>query len=158
MQHKLFYSKLRPLVEGHSLLEIIRSSSSGENPHRSAAMELIFERSIQEHRERAVAKVKKLKTEPSPAEPAVRDERSAEIETAVTDERPPTEPAVTDKKPATIKPTPVKSEKKQSPPPKVTTRMEEPTFLEILTRSFQPDHKTPGPAQTMAFPPKERRK
>ena len=95
MQHKLFYSKLRPSVKGSSLLEIIRSSSSGENPHRAAAMELIFERSIRERREGIAAAEKESMTQP-----------------------PPTNPPVTDKKPEITKPAPVRFEQKQSPPPR----------------------------------------
>ena len=52
MEHELFQSKLKPSVKGGLIPEIIRSSSSGLDSHRTAAMELLFERSIQERRER----------------------------------------------------------------------------------------------------------
>jgi len=52
MEHKLFKSELKPLVDGALVSNIIRSSSSGLNSHRAAAMELVFERSIQELREK----------------------------------------------------------------------------------------------------------
>ena len=56
MEHELFQSELKPSVDSTLLSKIIRSSSSGENSHRTAAMEMIFERSIQERRERAAMK------------------------------------------------------------------------------------------------------
>lgn len=98
MEHKLFYSKLKSSVEGSALLEIIGSSSSGEDPHRAASMELIFERSIREHKERIVIGAKESKTQPPPADPPV------------TGKKP-----VTNKN-ATIEPAPVKSEKQRPPP------------------------------------------
>ena len=48
MEHELFRSKLKPSVDAALLSEMIRSSSSGEHPHRAAVMEAIFERSIRE--------------------------------------------------------------------------------------------------------------
>jgi hypothetical protein len=58
MQHELLFSKLRPLVEDPSFLETIRSSSSGENPHCAIAMEQIFEKAIQDCRERMATQEK----------------------------------------------------------------------------------------------------
>ena len=58
MEHELFQSKLKPCIEGGLVLEIIRNSSSGLDSHRTAAMELLFERSIQGRRERMFTKVK----------------------------------------------------------------------------------------------------
>ena len=58
MEHELFQSKLKPSVEGALVPEIIRDSSSGLDSHRTAAMELFFESSIQGRRERMFAKVK----------------------------------------------------------------------------------------------------
>ena len=52
MEHELFQSKLKPLVDATLLPRTIRSSSSGESPHRAAAMVSIFGRSIQKYRER----------------------------------------------------------------------------------------------------------
>ena len=46
MEHKLFYFKFKLLIRCSSLLEIIRDSPLGENPHRMVAMELIFDRTI----------------------------------------------------------------------------------------------------------------
>ena len=67
MEHELFQSKLKPSVDVASLSGILRSSSSGQNSHRMAAMELILERSIQERRERISAKVKaSLRSDPTP--------------------------------------------------------------------------------------------
>ena len=59
MEYELFRSKLKSSVDGAFVSDIIRSSSSGLNSHRTAAMELILERSIQERRERMSAKAKK---------------------------------------------------------------------------------------------------
>ena len=67
MEHELFQSKLKPLVDDPLLSNIIRSSSSGEYSHRAAAMGLVFERSIQERRERDSSKVKdSLQPDPAP--------------------------------------------------------------------------------------------
>lgn len=60
MQHELFYSKFKPLVGRPPLLDIIRDSPLGENPHRAAAMGLIFERTIHDCRERALVQEKKI--------------------------------------------------------------------------------------------------
>ena len=133
MQHKLFHSKFRPSVEDSSLLEIIRSSSSGENPHRAASMELVFEKSIREHRERINAGARESKTQPS----------------SVT-------PLVTDKKPVTAKPVPVKSEEKKPPPPKPTS---EPYKGGCWFRDLQLDFvdKIPLQAQATTSPLKPKR-
>ena len=88
MQHELFYSKLRPLVDDSSLLEIIRSSYSGENPHRAAAMEMIFERSIQEHREVIGANTKKSQTEGQDRKSTVTEEKPTAVEPTITGEEP----------------------------------------------------------------------
>ena len=48
MEHELFQSELKPLVDSALVPSMIRGSSSGLNSYRAAAMELIFERSIQE--------------------------------------------------------------------------------------------------------------
>jgi hypothetical protein len=67
MEHELFQSKLKPSVDDTLLSKIIRSSSSGEYSHRAAAMELVFERSIQERCKRDSAKVKdSLQPDPAP--------------------------------------------------------------------------------------------
>jgi len=67
MEHELFQSKLKPSVDGALISSIIRGSSSGGSSYRAAAMELIFERSIQERRNRTPAKMKKrLRQKPTP--------------------------------------------------------------------------------------------
>jgi len=67
MEHEFFQSELKPSVDDNLLSKIIRSTSSGENSHRTAAMELIFERSILERREKAVVRVRdSLQPEPVP--------------------------------------------------------------------------------------------
>ena len=58
MEHELFQSKLKPLVDSALIPYIIENSSSGEHPYRTAALELILEMSIQERRKRVLAKVK----------------------------------------------------------------------------------------------------
>ena len=55
MEHELFQSKLKPLVDRALISDAIESSCSGEHPHRAAAIELILERSIQDRRERVLA-------------------------------------------------------------------------------------------------------
>ena len=58
MEYELFRSKLKPLTETGLLSKTIRNSSSGADPHRAAAMELIFEKSIQERCERMLTEAK----------------------------------------------------------------------------------------------------
>jgi len=58
MEHEFFQSELKPLVDDALVPDIIRSSSSGLNSHRAAAIELILERSIQDRRERMLTKAK----------------------------------------------------------------------------------------------------
>ena len=66
MEHELFQSRLKPLVDRALISDIIKSSSSGGHPHRTAAMELVIERSIQGRRERMLAKAKSA-PQPAPA-------------------------------------------------------------------------------------------
>ena len=58
MEYELFRSKLKPLIETGLLSKTIQSSSSGANPHQASVIELIFERSIQERRERMLTEAK----------------------------------------------------------------------------------------------------
>ena len=58
MEHELFQSELKASVDGTLVSDMIRSSSSGLNSHRTSAMELIIERCIQERRERMIRKAK----------------------------------------------------------------------------------------------------
>ena len=130
MQHQLFHSKLKQSVEDSSLLEMIETSSSGENPHRAATMEMIFERSIQEHRERAALSAKEPTTQhplakstgekPTTVEPTVAGKKPLVVKPTVTEEKPATaKPTVTEEKLVITKDTPFKPKKKQAPPPKL---------------------------------------
>lgn len=67
MQQKLLFSNLKSSAEGASFLETIRDSSSGEYPHRAAAMEHIFERMINDSRERVLAQAKETSQQGGPA-------------------------------------------------------------------------------------------
>ena len=69
MEHELFHSKFKHLVERSSLLDIIEDSPSGENPHRAAAMELIFDKAIDDCRERVFARVDKSPPADSTVQP-----------------------------------------------------------------------------------------
>jgi len=67
MEYELFQSKLKPSIDGALISGIIRSSSSGLNPHRTAVMELIIGGSIQERRERMFEKAKNSpRSDPTP--------------------------------------------------------------------------------------------
>jgi len=67
MEHELFQSELKPSIDGALVSSMIRSSSSGLYSHRAAATELIIERSIQDCRERMLAKAKNsLRPDPIP--------------------------------------------------------------------------------------------
>ena len=72
MEHKLFHSKFKHLVERSFLLDIIEESPSGENPHRVAAMELIFDKAIDDCRERVFTQMDK----PPPTDPTVQPNSS----------------------------------------------------------------------------------
>ena len=78
MEYELYRSKLKPLVNRTLVRNIIESSSSGEHPHHSVAIGLIFEKSIQEHYERML---QKAKTTPGPA-PAPEPKTNTEVLTA----------------------------------------------------------------------------
>ena len=65
MEYELYQLKLKPLVKRTLVRNIIESSSTGEHPHHSVAMGLIFEKSIQEHRERMLLKAKNA-SQPAP--------------------------------------------------------------------------------------------
>jgi len=58
MEYELFRSKLKPSVDGALISGIIRGSSSGLNSHRTAAISLMVEGSIQACRERMFKKAK----------------------------------------------------------------------------------------------------
>ena len=105
------------------LLEIIGNSFSGENPHRAAAMELIFERSIQEHRERVVASAES-KIQSQPAKTSIRENFGTAKPTPVSEEKLTTviPASVLEGGLATVKAAPVKIAKKQSPIPDPVTR------------------------------------
>lgn len=67
MEHNLFLSELKPLVDRTLLFNIIESSCSGKNSHRTAAIELVLERSIQERRKRVLVNAKDaLQPDPVP--------------------------------------------------------------------------------------------
>ena len=86
-KHELFQSELKSSVDGALLSKTIRGSSSGENLHRAAVMELIFERSIQERRGRASTEV----NIPLLARPGSQIKKSSEEQNASV---PPVEPLV----------------------------------------------------------------
>ena len=67
VEYELFRYKLKPSVDGALISDIIRSSSSGLNSYRTATMELLIERSIQERRERIFEKAKNSsRSDPAP--------------------------------------------------------------------------------------------
>ena len=67
MEYELFRYKLKPSIDCALIPGIIRRSSSGLNSHRTTAMELIIEGSIQERRERMFEKAKNsLRSDPTP--------------------------------------------------------------------------------------------
>lgn len=52
MEHELFRSKLKSLVDHAVFSDIVKSSSSGEQPHCSKAMQLVLLGSVQDRRKR----------------------------------------------------------------------------------------------------------
>jgi len=107
MEYELFQSKLKPSVDGALVSDIIRSSSSGENSHRMAAMELLFERSIQARRDMVMKDKVSLRLDPTPWQPVTTEPLNVfgmEKQSPIT--RPPSESlpkAVTDPAPASVK-------------------------------------------------------
>jgi len=80
MEYELFRSKLKPSIDGALIPGMIRGSSSGLNSHRTAAMELIIEGSIQERRERMFEKAKKnLRPDPIPQPKRTSEARNISI-------------------------------------------------------------------------------
>ena len=69
MEYELFRSELKPLVDCISIINIIENSSSGEHPHRTAAVGLILERSIEERRKRMLEKVQKASRQDPTSQP-----------------------------------------------------------------------------------------
>ena len=92
MEHELFQSELKPSVDGTLISSMIRSSSSGLNSHRAAAMVLILEGSIQDCRERMLMKAKnslRLDPAPQPKSEAPSDTTGKGIETGRGEGQPP---------------------------------------------------------------------
>ena len=77
MEHELFQSKLKALVDRALLSDIIESSSSGEHLHRTVAIELVLERSIQERHEKELAKVKRVSQPDRAPQPKIRSTEPA---------------------------------------------------------------------------------
>ena len=69
MEHELFRTKLKPLVDRALLPKLLEGSSSGEHPHRAPAIESVLERSIQDRRERMLAKAKSASQPGSTSKP-----------------------------------------------------------------------------------------
>jgi len=87
MQHKLFYSKLKSSVSRSSLSDAIRDSPLGENPHRRVAMELVFDKTIDDCRERMLARAKKS-SQADPAEQPSSRGKASSTRAAVTQSTP----------------------------------------------------------------------
>jgi hypothetical protein len=67
MEHELFQSKPKRSVDVALVTDMIRNSSSGLGLHRTAAIELVLERSIEERRERMFTKGKNsIHPDPTP--------------------------------------------------------------------------------------------
>jgi len=83
MQHELFQSKLKPLVDRALIPSIIESSSLGKHPHHSVAMGMIFEKLIQHRLERSIQELpKKILKKKKKRDPTSQPDRSAETLTA----------------------------------------------------------------------------
>ena len=128
MQHELFHSKFKPLVGRSLILDIIKDSPLGETPHRAVAMELIFDRAIDDCQERMLAQAK----ESSRADPVVQPDGCGKASarstfTAVTQPTtkqppPPTTQSTTTLQPAQTQPPrtePVLPRMRPPQPPKV---------------------------------------
>ena len=133
MEHELFQSKLKSSIDTALLSEMIRSSSSGENPHRTAAIKLILERSIQERRGRTVVKANSPQSRPVP-----QSKRSNEGSDTTT---PPAEPPT---------PTPTPRPVSRPPPKSQSTPSETAPNREQTPRSESAQKTTPAATQSGA--------
>jgi len=89
MEYELFRSKLKRSIDGALIPGMIRGSSSGLNSHRTAAMGLVIEGSIQECHERVFGKAKKnLRPDPTPQPKRTSEARNI----SVPEVRPPAPP------------------------------------------------------------------
>ena len=107
MEHDLFHSRFKSSVGRSSLLDIIRDSPLGENPHREAAMELVFDRTIDDCQERILTRAKKSSQADLEVQPSSH-EKPASTLTAVT------QPAIAQTQPLRTEPG---SPKTQMPQP-----------------------------------------
>ena len=143
MELSLFQSTLKPLVDRALISDIIESSSSGEHPHRSAAMVLILGRSIQQRRERIAAIEKASRpTQPTKSSEAPRVPIQQAQPAALAPkppQHPPSNPVSTRPAPTSTKceakpdpPAPQKPAKKvatarqEGPPTNITTKLPPP--------------------------------
>ena len=103
MEYELYRSKLKPLVDRTLIHNVIDSSSSGEHPHRWETMALVFERSIQERRERMLGEVNNVAQFGSTSQP----KRSTEAPAVPTSPVKPLTPVLTPQPPPQSSPIPV---------------------------------------------------
>ena len=96
MEHELFQSKLKSSIDAILISGIIRSSSSSLNSHRTAAMELILQRTIWDRRERMFGKAKNsVRPDPTP-----QPKRASEVPSIPTSEVQPAPPALAPRSPS----------------------------------------------------------
>ena len=160
MQHELFHSDFKPSIERSSLLDIIRDSPLGENPHRAVAMRLVFERSIRDCRERMLVQEKK----PLQADPAAKPDSSGKVTSTPTSATHPTTtqpppPATEFKLTAERSPSPAmefKPATKRPRQPQASVKSSggvEAWFQEFLTTTKSPPTTVTTPKGTTAYPP-----
>ena len=112
MQHGPFHSKFKPSVGRSPLLDIVRGSHSGENPHHAVAMGLIFGRAIHNCRERMLVQDNKS----SQADPVIQPNNSGKMKPDLTTAARPVPAPVQPPPPAVeLKPTPVRPVQVQAP-------------------------------------------
>lgn len=120
MEHTLFQSTLKPLVDRALLSDIIGSSSSGEHPYRSAAMVLILERSIQERRERIAA----IEKASQPAQPTKSSEAPRiPIQQAQPTALAPKPPQQPPSNPVSARPAPTPTKYEATPDPPTSSKL-----------------------------------
>ena len=105
MEHSLFHSKFKTSSVGRSsLLDVIRDPPSGENAHRVVAMELIFDRAIDDCQGRMLAQAKKSSQADPVAQLSSREKLIPMLTTATQPTKTQLSPPVKRPKPTTVKP------------------------------------------------------
>ena len=152
MQYKLFYSKFKSSVGCSSLLDIVRDSSSGENPHHMVAMGLIFDRTIDDCQERMLAQARKFSQADPVVQPDGRGKAASTLTAVVEPATPQPLPPAMQSKSTTVQPVQTQAVQKGPDFPKIQPSQS--SKVQNVKSSFpQVRHPSKPPAQPPTSPP-----